>query len=256
MRALVRQHLACVVRRHRDGGGESLARPRDAVGADVILRDPPGRLGLLCQNALRAPAGQSACRTLRRVGQGQVNDVVGAARQVVEPGLVRDDVIGRRDQGRKRAGDGGVVPERPERPHGGHAWSLMVRTLEAAAAWVDEVGLALLFPKADVVLPSLWEQVNGSAAPDWAVRDTEGNFVHWSEPLSFLWGAKDDLPAEGLVCVGKHVARVATCVAPRLLPLLVGAAEPAEPGVDEEAIAAAIESEGPLTGPQLRDLTG
>ena len=38
----------------------------------------------------------------------------------------------------------------------------MVRTLEAAAAWVDEVGLALLFPKADVVLPSLWEQVNGS----------------------------------------------------------------------------------------------
>ena len=132
----------------------------------------------------------------------------------------------------------------------------MVRTLEAAAAWVEEVGLALLFPKADVVLPSLWEQVNGSAAPDWAVRDAEGNFVHWSEPLSFLWGAKDDLPAEGLVCVGKHVARVATCVAPRLLPLLVGAAEPAEPGVDEEAIAAAIESEGPLTGPQLRDLTG
>lgn len=132
----------------------------------------------------------------------------------------------------------------------------MVRTLEAAAAWVEEVGLALLFPKADVVLPSLWEQVNGSAAPDWAVRDQDGNFLHWSEPLSFLWGAKDDLPAEGLACVGKHVARVATCVAPRLLPLLVGAAEPAEPGVDEDAVTAAIESEGPLTGPQLRDLTG
>ena len=33
----------------------------------------------------------------------------------------------------------------------------MIDTLEAAAAWVDEVGLALLFPKADVVLPSLWE---------------------------------------------------------------------------------------------------
>jgi hypothetical protein len=132
----------------------------------------------------------------------------------------------------------------------------MVRTLEAAAAWVDDVGLALLFPKADVVLPSLWEQVNGSPAPDWAVRDKEGNFVHWSEPLSFLWGAKDDLPAEGLVCVGKHLARVATCVAPRVLPLLLAAAEPAEPGVDEETIEAAIESEGPLTGPQLRNLTG
>jgi hypothetical protein len=132
----------------------------------------------------------------------------------------------------------------------------MVRTLEAAAAWVDDVGLALLFPKADVVLPSLWEQVNGSPAPDWAVRDKEGNFVHWSEPLSFLWGAKDDLPAEGLVCVGKHLARVATCVAPRVLPLLLAAAEPAEPGVDEETIVAAVESEGPLTGPQLRNLTG
>jgi Winged helix DNA-binding domain len=132
----------------------------------------------------------------------------------------------------------------------------MVRSLEKAAAWIDEVGLALLFPKADVVLPSLWEQVNGSPAPDWAVRDAEGNFLHWSEPLSFLWGAKDDLPAEGLACVGKHVARVATCVAPRLLPLLVAAAEPVEPGVDEEAVEAAIRSEGPLTGPQLRELTG
>jgi len=132
----------------------------------------------------------------------------------------------------------------------------MVRTLEAAAAWVDEVGLALLFPKADVVLPSLWEQVNGSPEPNWSIRDDEGNFVSWSKPLSFLWGAKDDLPAEGLVCVGKHVARVATCVAPRLLPLLVAAAEPAEAGVDEQAVEGAITSEGPLTGPQLRDLTG
>ena len=37
-----------------------------------------------------------------------------------------------------------------------------VRTAAQAAKWVDRVGLALLFPKADVVLPSLWEQVNGS----------------------------------------------------------------------------------------------
>ena len=132
----------------------------------------------------------------------------------------------------------------------------MVRTLEAAAAWVEKVGLALLFPKADVVLPSLWEQVNGSPEDNWSIRDAEGNFVRWSDELSFLWGAKDDLPAQGLVCVGKHLARVATCVAPRLLPLLVAATEPAEPGVDEEAITAAIRSEGPLTGPQLRNLTG
>jgi hypothetical protein len=132
----------------------------------------------------------------------------------------------------------------------------MVRTLEAAAAWVDEVGLALLFPKADVVLPSLWEQVNGSPADNWSIRDPEGTFVRWTEEMGFLWGAKDELPAQGLVCVGKHVARVATCVAPRVLPLLVAAREPSPPAPDEEIVVAAIDAEGPLTGPQLRDLTG
>src|SRR5437867_11102767 len=99
----------------------------------------------------------------------------------------------------------------------------MVRTLEEAAAWIDEVGLALLFPKSDIVLPSLWEQVNGSPAENWAVREADGTFVRWTEEMGFLWGAKDDLPAQGLACVGKHVARVATCVSPRLLPLLVAA---------------------------------
>jgi DNA glycosylase AlkZ-like len=132
----------------------------------------------------------------------------------------------------------------------------VIRTLEAAAAWVDEVGLALLFPKADVVLPSLWEQVNGSPAADWAVRDADGGFVQWTEAMGFLWGAKDDLPEHGLVCVGKHVGRVATCVAPRLVPLLVAAVDPVEPSEDEARVLEVITSEGPLTGPQLRELTG
>jgi hypothetical protein len=69
----------------------------------------------------------------------------------------------------------------------------VLRTLEAAASWVDEVGIALLFPKADVVLPSLWEQVNGSPEPNWAVRDADGTFLHWTEAMGFLWGAKDEL---------------------------------------------------------------
>ncbi len=132
----------------------------------------------------------------------------------------------------------------------------MVRTLEAAAAWVDEVGVALLFPKADVVLPSLWEQVNGSPADNWSVREPDGTFVRWTDEMGFLWGAKDDLPGEGLACVGKHLARVATCVAPRTLPLLVAAAEPSELDTDDQAVVRAITSEGPLTGAQLRDVTG
>ncbi|HEX4679507.1 MAG TPA: crosslink repair DNA glycosylase YcaQ family protein [Gaiellaceae bacterium] len=132
----------------------------------------------------------------------------------------------------------------------------MVRTLSQAAKWVDKVGLALLFPKSDVVLPSLWEQVNGDATRNWAVRDEEGGFVEWTEEMGFLWGAKDELPAQGLVCVGKHVARAATCVAPRLVPTLVAAGEPYEPEGLEAEVVDAIAGEGPLTGPALRGLTG
>jgi len=132
----------------------------------------------------------------------------------------------------------------------------VVRTLTQAARWVDRAGLALLFPKTDVVLPSLWEQVNGDAAPSWAVRDADGGFVEWTKEMGFLWGAKDELPARGLVCVGKHVARVATCVAPRLVPTLVAAADPYEPEGLEADVVAAITQDGPLTGPELRDTTG
>ena len=129
----------------------------------------------------------------------------------------------------------------------------MIRTLAAAAAWVDDVGLALLFPKADVVLPSLWEQVNGSAEENWSIRDADGKFVSWSEPMGFLWPTKDELPEQGLTCVGKHLARVVSCVSPSLLPLLVAAnREPA----DDEPVVAAIRELGPSTGPQLRAATG
>lgn len=129
----------------------------------------------------------------------------------------------------------------------------MVRTLAQAAAWVDEVGLALLFPKADVVLPSLWEQVNGTPEENWSIREPDGTFVRWTDEMGFLWRAKDELPAKGLVCVGKHLARVAACIAPRLLPTLV-AANREEP--EDDAVVDAIRALGPLTGPQLREATG
>jgi hypothetical protein len=129
----------------------------------------------------------------------------------------------------------------------------VIRTLAAAAAWVDDVGLALLFPKPDVVLPSLWEQVNGSAERNWSIRDEDGKFVSWSEPMGFLWPAKDELPEQGLVCVGKHLARVVACVAPRLVPLLVAANR--EP-VEDDPIVDAVRELGPLTSPQLRAATG
>ena len=118
----------------------------------------------------------------------------------------------------------------------------MIRTLAAAARFVDRVGLALLFPRADVVLPSLWEQVSGLQETDWN-----------AEEINFLWWAKDALPGQGKACVGRHLARSAACVAPRLVPLLVAAnGEPA----DDDPVVDAIRSLGPLTGPQLREVTG
>jgi DNA glycosylase AlkZ-like len=128
----------------------------------------------------------------------------------------------------------------------------VIRTLQEAAAWVDDVGLALVFPKADVVLPSLWEQVNGSAETNWAVRDEKGSFVRWTEEMGFLWSAKDALPEAGLVCVGRHLARAVACIAPRLLPVVV-AANAVE---SDDPVAEAVREHGPMTSRMVRDATG
>ena len=118
----------------------------------------------------------------------------------------------------------------------------VITTVAAAARWIDKTGLALLFPKADVVLPSLWEQVTGLQHTDWN-----------AEGINFLWWAKDVLPDEGRAVVGKHLARSSSCVAPRLLPLLVAAnGEP----MDGDRVVETIREAGPLTSPQIRDLTG
>jgi len=132
----------------------------------------------------------------------------------------------------------------------------MVRTLDAAAAWVDDVGLALLFPKADVVLPSLWSRVAGDAGAPTAVREPDGTFVRWADGMGFLWNAKDELPARGLVCVGKHLARVTACVAPRVLPALVAQADRSAPDGLESELVSAVRSLGPLTGGALRAAVG
>ena len=128
----------------------------------------------------------------------------------------------------------------------------VIGTVPQAAKWVDGVGLALLFPKADVVLPSLWEQVTGAADTPYAVRDEHGNFVEWSEGMGFLWSAKDELPERDLVCVGKHLARSVSLVAPRLLPTLAAANAEAV----DDPVAEAVRELGPLTSPQLREATG
>ena len=96
-----------------------------------------------------------------------------------------------------------------------------LNSLEEAASWVERVGVALLYPNPDFVLPSLWEAVSGRVEIDWAIRDADGKFIAFTPEMEKVWRWKDELPAKRLACVGLHVARTSSLVAPRLVrPLL------------------------------------
>ena len=138
-----------------------------------------------------------------------------------------------------------------------------MRTLEQAAAFIDRVGIALVFGKTDVVLPSLWDEVCGPGA-DWAVRDESGKAVAFTPEFDSLWHWKDDLPDRRLVCAGRHLARdAAALISRRLVPAvyaLTGRPGTAEDFRDldliplERDVAEAVLDAGPLSGPELRRL--
>lgn len=92
-----------------------------------------------------------------------------------------------------------------------------LKTPEAAAEWLDGVGIALLFPNLDYVLPSLWEAISGRIELEWAVRSDDGKFESFTPEMEKLWSWKDELPKRRLACVGLHVARTSSLIAPRLV---------------------------------------
>ena len=127
-----------------------------------------------------------------------------------------------------------------------------VTTVDEAAAWLERVGLALVFPKDDLVLPSLWHAAGG--AGDFAEREPDGTFVRWAEPMDFVWHAKDELVEEGLVCGGKHLRGRASLVSLAVLPALVAATPERElPGLEAE-IVELLREHGPLTTRELPEL--
>jgi hypothetical protein len=131
----------------------------------------------------------------------------------------------------------------------------VIRSLQAAAKWVDAVGLAIVWGKADLVLPSLWDAVGGGA--DWAVRDESGKATGFSPEFSRVWGWKDELPERRLVAAGRHLGRgAAALVAPRLLPALVAVAEAAEPTPLQAEIVEVVREHGPAGAPEIRRLLG
>jgi hypothetical protein len=91
-----------------------------------------------------------------------------------------------------------------------------IRTVDQASVWIDVVGLALLFPNGDFVLPSLWEAVEGTPVVEWAVRGEDGK-QHFTPSMEKVWAWKDELPRQRIACVGLHVARTSSLVAPRLV---------------------------------------
>ena len=144
--------------------------------------------------------------------------------------------------------------------------SATVRTLEQAAAWVERVGLALLFPKPDVVLPSLWEAAAGRSDVEWAIRDAEGRFVSFTPEMANVWSWKDELPSKRLACVGLHVVRTTGIVAPALVSsvyALCGRAGTPDDfcaveleSLEREIAEAALELRRPTTRRELRLLVG
>lgn len=139
-------------------------------------------------------------------------------------------------------------------------------TPEEAAAWLDEVGLALLYPNADYVLPSLWEAVAGRVPVEWAIRDGEGTFVSFTPEMDRVWRWKDELPARRLACVGLHLARTSSLVAPALVaPLYALTGRSGSPedfrdaeveGLELEVAEAALDLGRAATRRELRLLVG
>src|SRR5438874_5990082 len=139
-----------------------------------------------------------------------------------------------------------------------------MRSLEDAAAFVDQVGIAVAWGKADLVLPSLWARIGGPDA-DWAIRDEAGKPTGFSPDFDRLWRWKDELPERRLACAGRHFSSAALLIAPRLLAAAYaltgrsGAAgdfrEDELETLDREVAQAVLENE-PLTGQEIRRLLG
>jgi len=139
-----------------------------------------------------------------------------------------------------------------------------IRSLEDASAFVDQVGIAVAWGKADLVLPSLWRGIAGPDA-DWAIRDETGKAIEFSPEFRRLWRWKDELPERRLACAGKHFGSAALLIAPRLVAAayaLTGRSGAVDDFRDDELetlereVADVVLENEPLTGPEIRRLLG
>jgi len=129
----------------------------------------------------------------------------------------------------------------------------LVTSIEQAAAYVDRVGFAVLFPAERIQVPSLWEAVAGPDAVPFATG--------MGPAESQVWTWKDELPKAGLAWYGRFVHKRASLLSPRLLAALyAGEGEPTDHeafDLPDEAhrIAEALLT-GPLPTAALREIVG
>jgi hypothetical protein len=85
-----------------------------------------------------------------------------------------------------------------------------VRSIERAAAFVEDVGFALLFPARGVELPSLYNA---------ATERLTGTFweVEWGPDSERVWSWKDELPLRRMAWYGKLLTGRASLLSPSLL---------------------------------------
>lgn len=129
-----------------------------------------------------------------------------------------------------------------------------VGSLKRAAAFVDDVGFALLFPKSGVALPSLWE-----AATD---RTISHLGEEWGPDAERVWGWKDELPLRGLAWYGRFLRGRPSFLSPSLLADLYPRRgrpddfEEANLSPDAHRIARTLLRSGPLSTGTLREAQG
>ncbi len=138
-----------------------------------------------------------------------------------------------------------------------------IRTARAAATFVTRNGIALVFPSDSTFLPSLWEQVVGSAEMSVFVTGPDGRRT-LSPELDRVWSLHVQLATERLACVGKHICNRLALVSPSLLPALYSLTGRSGRASDfrESALLSPMQRDlsqalleyGPRTGPELRRL--
>jgi hypothetical protein len=159
-----------------------------------------------------------------------------------------------RDQIRRapaRPADGGRALARAR----GDRWlpTPLISSVDEAAAYVERVGFAVLFPAERLPVPSLWEAVAGPDAVPFAAG--------MGPAESQVWTWKDELPKAELAWYGKFVYKRASLLSPRLLAALYGGdGEPTDHEAfdlpDEAHRVAEALMTGPLSTAALREIVG